>query len=171
MNSLIQVFARAATKSIESRVARAIIVNSTTGSTHYLETLDGKDKVTVAQMARKSAAKDFEALAAGEPIKPEKNSLAHSKSENVELEKEIAFFITQVAALKIGLASAEKRASAAEGELLSTKEILKYRKESMTRLESELRAAKASLREKEESEARLESELSAIQESYAYDEV
>jgi hypothetical protein len=161
MESLIEVFAQTVPHSLESRVARAIIVNSTPNTTRYLATLDGKHKITVGRKNRDSGAKDFAALAVGEPIPTKKMSVGHSQSENVRLEKEIAAYKKQVVALKTelesvktSLTSTEKRASAAEEELLATKETLKNKEESETRLEGELSAAK-----QKEIEARLEEDL------------
>jgi hypothetical protein len=158
MESLIRVLAKAAPGSIESRVARAIIVNSTTGSTCDLWTLDGKHKVTLRKKACESGAKDFAALAVGEPIPPKKS---HPRSENTKLEQKIAAYEMQVVALatelesmKTSLTSAEKRASAAEGELLSIQEKLKTREESETGIEGEPSAA-----QEKEIEANLEKDL------------
>jgi hypothetical protein len=158
MESLIQVLAKAAPGSIEGRVARAIIINSTTGKRCDLATLDGKHKVTLRREAWESGTKDFAALAAGEPIPPKKS---HPKSENAKLEQKIAAYEMQMVALatelesmKTSLTSAEKRASAAEGELLSIQEMLKNKEESETGLEGELSAA-----QEKEIEANLEEDL------------
>jgi hypothetical protein len=189
MESLIQVLAKAApvqmsSLGIEGRVARAIIVNSTTGSRCELATLDGKHKVTLGQKACESGAKDFAALAAGEPIPPKqkmgrkpresgaqdsaasvvgepisskKNSLDQFKSENAKLEQQIAAYETQVVALATELESVKASLASAEKRASTAEgelQWLKSREESEPGLEGELTAA-----QEKEIEANLEKDL------------